>query len=50
VAEGSTFLKGYRLRERFEYWIAKHATEGKVYDLMLADDHTVIGAAASVFL
>jgi len=50
VAEGSTFRKGFRLQERFENWIAHYSKEGKVYELMLADDHTVIGAAASVFL
>jgi len=50
VAEGSTFRKGYRLQERFENRIAAYAKEGKVYELMLADDHAVLGAAASVFL
>ena len=50
VAEGSTFRKGFRFQERFESWIAAYAESGKVYELMLADDHAVIGAAASVFL
>ena len=50
VAEGSSFSKGFRFRERFERHILAHAKEGKPYELVLADGHVLIGAAASVFL
>ncbi|MCL2111657.1 MAG: hypothetical protein FWH32_05355 [Clostridiales bacterium] len=49
VAEGSAFIKGYKFRERFERWIASYVCDG-AYELVLADDDVVIGAAASVFL
>ncbi|MDR3364464.1 MAG: hypothetical protein LBS91_05900 [Clostridiales Family XIII bacterium] len=50
VAEGSTFRKGYLFRERFERAILAHTDGAAPYTLVLADDHAVIGAAASVFL
>jgi len=50
VAEGSSFSKGFRFQERFEHHIMARADGGKPYELVLADDHVVIGAAASVFL
>jgi len=56
VAEGSTFRKGYRFQERFERWLTAGADGGpgkngvRPYRLVLADDHTIVGAGASVFL
>ena len=50
VAEGSTFRKGFRFQKRFERYIAANSKNGKVYELMLADDHALIGAGTSVFL
>jgi len=50
VAEGSSFKYGFRFRERFESFILAHAQGGKSYELVLADDHVLIGAGASVFL
>jgi len=50
VAEGSAFRYGFRFRERFERHIMDHVHGCKPYDLVLADDHVLIGAAASVFL
>ena len=50
VAEGSSFRKGYLFRERFERWLKTAEGGGLPYELALADDHTIIGAAASVFL
>jgi len=50
VAEGSTFRYGFKFRERFEKYIMAHVHGEKPYELVLADDHVVIGAAASVFL
>jgi len=50
VAEGSSFRYGYRFRERFESFIMAHVKGGKPYELVLADDHVLIGAGASVFL
>jgi len=50
VAEGSAFCKGFRFRERFERYMAAYADGGKRYELLLAEDHAIIGAAASVFL
>jgi len=50
VAEGSAFRYGYRYRERFERHIMSHVNGDKPYELVLADDHVLIGAAASVFL
>jgi len=50
VAEGSSFSKGYKFRERFESYIPMYAGGEKSYELVLADDHALIGAAASVFL
>ena len=50
VAEGSAFRYGFRFRERFERHIMDHVQGGKPYDLVLADDHVLVGAAASVFL
>ena len=49
VADGSTFHKGYRFRERFEAMIKKNADGPVHYRLVGAEDHTLIGAAASVF-
>jgi len=50
VAEGSSFRKGFRFRERFESYIPAFSGGEKPYELVLADDHALIGAAASVFL
>ena len=50
VAEGSTFHKGFRFPERFESRMAGHAGSAKPYELASAEDLSVIGAAASVFL
>jgi len=50
VAEGSAFRYGYKFRERFERDIMAYCPGEKPYELVLADDHVVIGAAASVFL
>ena len=50
VAEGSAFRYGFHFQERFEKHITGHAGGEKTYDLVLADDHVLIGAAASVFL
>jgi len=50
VAEGSAFRYGFNFRERFERHIMARARGDKPYELVLADDHILIGAAASVFL
>jgi len=50
VAEGSAFRYGFRFRERFERHIMERVKGDKPYELVLADDHVLIGAAASVFL
>jgi hexokinase len=50
VADGSTFHKGYRFRERFENMIEKYTGTSLHYKLIGSEDHTLIGAAASVFM
>jgi hexokinase len=50
VADGSTFHKGYRFRERFVNMIEKYTGTSLHYKLIGSEDHTLIGAAASVFM
>lgn len=50
VADGSTFHKGYRFRERFTERLEQYAACPLHYELVASKDHTLIGAAASVFL
>jgi hexokinase len=50
VAEGSSFKKGHRFRERFERMLAEGAGAGFAYDLVLAENHTLIGAAVATHL
>ena len=50
VVDGSTFHKGYKFRERFEGMIMKYSGLPIHYRLVGSEDHTLIGAAASVFM
>ncbi|GHU66815.1 hexokinase [Clostridia bacterium] len=50
VVDGSTFHKGYRFRERFVGMIEKYTDSALHYELVGSEDHTLIGAAASVFM
>jgi hexokinase len=46
VAEGSSFKKGHRFRERFEGMLREHSSALR-YRLVSAEGHTLIGAAAA---
>ncbi|MDR1796568.1 MAG: hypothetical protein LBR44_03855 [Clostridiales Family XIII bacterium] len=50
VAEGSSFKKSFRFQERFERMLHEYAGDDVCYELILAENHTLIGAAAAVFL
>jgi len=48
--EGSSFRMGFHFRERFEAAIRKGAGGSVFYDLILAENHTLIGAAVAAMM